>query len=57
MFMGIYWNYRNGYSNMGNLPKLDYVNGKTLGPTVDPSGMQDPSGGSLLWSVTWIKVL
>ena len=30
---------------------------KTLVPTVDPSGLQGSQGSSLLWSVTWMKVL
>ena len=30
---------------------------KTLVATLDPSELQGPPGSSLLWSVTWVKVL
>ena len=40
---------------MGYLPKLVYVYDKTLGPTVDPSGLQGPPGSSLHQSVTQVK--
>ena len=28
---------------------------KTVGPTVDPSGLQDPPGSSLHQSIAWVK--
>ena len=34
-----------------------YIYDKTLGPTVGPSGLQGPSGSSLHWSVTQVKIL
>ena len=34
-----------------------YEMDKTLGPTVDPSGLQGPPGSSLLWSTAQTKVL
>ena len=49
--MGINQNYGNGNGNMGTLPKLVYMFYQTLGPTVDPSGLQGPPGCILFWSV------
>ena len=55
--MGIYWEYRNWYGNVVNLPRLFLHEEKTLVATVGPSELLGPPGSSLLLSVTWIKVL
>ena len=56
-FMGIYQEIRNWYGNAGNLPRLILHEDKTLVTTVEPSELLGPPGSSLLWSVTWIKIL
>ena len=45
------------YGNVGKLPRLVLPEDKTFCATVDPSELHGPPGSSLLWSVTWIKVL
>ena len=54
---GINWNNGSENGNMGNLHKLVYMFDKTLGPTVDPCGLQGPPGSSLCQPIAQINIL
>ena len=55
--MGNYGKIRKGMVMWESTSTNFWCEDKTLVPIVEPSELQDPPGSSLLWSITWAKVL